>query len=118
MNMEMMDWFKVLLIGVGALGLISLIWRLSSMRRSIPCPTWLSKLVEMDNPLVRVHHAASIVAAADVTPGMVVLDAGCGPGRVTIPLAKAVGKDGLVVAMDLQQEMLSKVRDTGLSPKF
>lgn len=41
---------------------------------------------------------------------MTVLDAGCGPGRLTIPLAKAVGPLGCVVAVDLQVGMLDRTR--------
>jgi ubiquinone/menaquinone biosynthesis C-methylase UbiE len=40
---------------------------------------------------------------------MRVLDAGCGPGRLTIPLARAVGPEGEVVALDGQREMLEKL---------
>ncbi len=39
---------------------------------------------------------------------MSVLDVGCGPGRLTIPLAKKVRPTGTVVAMDIQEEMLRK----------
>jgi hypothetical protein len=34
-----------------------------------------------------------LVESFDLAPGMRVLDAGCGPRRLTIPLAKAVGPD-------------------------
>ena len=47
---------------------------------------------------------------AGVAPGMRVLDAGCGPGRLTIPAAERVGSDGEVVALDVQEEMLARVR--------
>ncbi len=63
----------------------------------------------MDNPLSKINRSASIIQQADIQPGMTVLDAGCGPGRVTIPLAKKVGPQGKVVALDLQAEMLRKV---------
>ena len=43
-------------------------------------------------------------------PGMKVLDAGCGPGRLTLPLAEAVGPQGEVLAMDVQDGMLARVR--------
>ena len=46
---------------------------------------------------------------AGVREGMRVLDAGCGPGRVTIPLAQRVGPEGEVVALDVQQAMLERV---------
>jgi ubiquinone/menaquinone biosynthesis C-methylase UbiE len=43
-------------------------------------------------------------------PGDVVMDAGCGPGYFTLPLAEAVGDAGSVLAVDLQPAMLDQVR--------
>ena len=45
-----------------------------------------------------------------VTTGQTTADIGCGPGFFTIPLAKMVGKNGTVIAADLQAEMLKKLR--------
>lgn len=45
-----------------------------------------------------------------VQPGMTVLDMGCGPGFFTIPMAEMVGESGRVIAVDLQQGMLDKVK--------
>src|SRR5262249_48157085 len=42
---------------------------------------------------------------------MAVLDAGCGPGRVAIPIARQVGPRGEVVAMDIQAGMLQRARE-------
>jgi ubiquinone/menaquinone biosynthesis C-methylase UbiE len=47
---------------------------------------------------------------ADLQPGMRVLDAGCGPGRLTLPAARRVGPGGRVVALDIQRPMLDKLR--------
>ena len=41
---------------------------------------------------------------------MKVLDFGCGPGRLTIPVAKQVGPSGTVIAFDIQPGMLERVR--------
>jgi ubiquinone/menaquinone biosynthesis C-methylase UbiE len=41
---------------------------------------------------------------------MAVLDVGCGPGRLTIPVAKQVGPTGYVVAIDIQSGMLDRAR--------
>ena len=41
---------------------------------------------------------------------MHVLDAGCGPGRLTIPIARAVGPQGHVTATDIQSAMLQRAR--------
>lgn len=45
-----------------------------------------------------------------VQPNQSVCDLGCGNGYHTLPLAKAVGKDGKVFAVDLQPEMLVLLR--------
>jgi ubiquinone/menaquinone biosynthesis C-methylase UbiE len=42
---------------------------------------------------------------------MKILDAGCGPGRLTIPLAQRVGPAGKVTAMDMQLGMLNRTKD-------
>jgi ubiquinone/menaquinone biosynthesis C-methylase UbiE len=41
-----------------------------------------------------------------IRPGMRVLDLGCGPGFWTLPLAKMVGSQGKVWALDVSQELL------------
>lgn len=86
-------------------------WRFASRRHSHPCPVWLRWLVEIDNPFTKTNRSAVIVEHLDLQPGMVVLDMGCGPGRVTIPVAKKVGKQGKVVAVDIQAGMLRRAEE-------
>jgi ubiquinone/menaquinone biosynthesis C-methylase UbiE len=102
---------RILVFGIAALALAAVIWRLWSRRRELPCPTWLAWMVEMDNPFTKVNRAKTIVQLLNVKPGMKVLDAGCGPGRLTLPLAEAVGMQGSVTALDLQDGMLSRVQE-------
>jgi ubiquinone/menaquinone biosynthesis C-methylase UbiE len=85
-------------------------WRLASRHSSLPCPSWLAWLVERDNPHAHNYSAGSIIERLHLRPGMRVLDAGCGPGRVTIPLAQAVGPQGKVDAIDIQTRMLRRAR--------
>src|SRR5512134_1409969 len=73
-----------IVLGLIGLGIIALIWRLSSRRHSLPCPSWLGWMVEMDNPFTKVNRARVIVGLLGLAPGMKVLDAGCGPGRLTL----------------------------------
>jgi len=68
-------------------------------------------MVEHDNPFNTVTRATTIVNHLDINVGMTVVDIGCGPGRITIPLAQRVGPSGTVVAMDIQAGMLDKVKE-------
>ena len=45
-----------------------------------------------------------------IKEGMTVLDVGCGPGFFSIELARMVGNSGRVIASDLQEGMLQKLR--------
>ena len=90
--------------------LVAILWRLFSNRRSIPCPSWLGWMVEMDNPVLRNNSARAILSHLDLQPGMQVLDFGCGPGRLTIPSARQVAPSGTVTAFDVQEGMLERVR--------
>ena len=57
-----------------------------------------------------------------IQEGMTVLDIGCGPGFFSLDMAHLVGPSGRVVAVDLQQGMLTKVREkikgTGLEDRL
>jgi ubiquinone/menaquinone biosynthesis C-methylase UbiE len=96
---------KILLCGLAGLAVAAF---LRQRRRPIPHPPRLTFLFE--NPLVGAFVGPGrLIERLDVAPGMRVLDAGCGPGRLTIPLARAVGPGGEVVALDGQAEMLEKL---------
>ncbi|MFP4072324.1 MAG: class I SAM-dependent methyltransferase, partial [Desulfovibrionales bacterium] len=74
-------------------------------------PVWLRWLVELDNPFTRSNRASFIIGHLGLEPGMAVLDAGCGPGRLTIPLAREVGENGMVAAVDIQAGMLARAKE-------
>lgn len=44
--------------------------------------------------------------------GMLVLDAGCGPGTITIGLARAVGPSGQAVGVDFEASQIERARST------
>ena len=67
-------------------------------------------MVEMDNPFFKINRAATIVEHLNLQPGMIVVDIGCGPGRLTIPVAKKIGPHGAVVALDIQEGMLKRTQ--------
>jgi 2-polyprenyl-3-methyl-5-hydroxy-6-metoxy-1,4-benzoquinol methylase len=95
-----------------ALGLVlAFVWRFASRRYTLPCPVWLRWLVELDNPFTKTNRASAIIEHLELQPGMKVLDIGCGPGRLTIPIAIQVGPQGEVKAVDIQPGMLRRVKE-------
>ena len=91
--------------------ILPLVWRWASRGHSLPCPAWLRWLVELDSPFLRSNRASVIVEHLGLQPGMRVLDVGCGPGRLTVPIAKKVGPQGEVVAIDIQPRMLARAQE-------
>jgi len=103
-----MTVLTLVLLFIAVMALVAVVWRLASRRQNLPCPVWLRWLVELDNPFTRTNRARFIVDTLEITPGMEVLDAGCGPGRLTVPLVQSVGPTGRVVALDIQPGMLAR----------
>lgn len=94
---------------------LALWWRYAARQRQLPCPARFAGV--FDNAFARWIPPSP--DKLELAPGLKVLDAGCGPGRLTLPAARAVGEEGLVVALDLQPAMLRLVRErlagTGLA---
>ncbi len=77
-------------------------------KRPHVCPAELA--CSLDNSIRRLVHKPGKILEAYIKKEMTVLDLGCGPGYFTIELANLVGDGGKVIAADLQQSMLDKVR--------
>lgn len=82
-----------------------------SKNHARPCPAWLMWLLDPRSGKSISTRTKKTIHRLEIEPGMTVLDAGCGPGRLTIPLSKAVGETGKVTALDLQEEMLEEVQE-------
>jgi len=72
------------------------------------CPWWLA--YTFDNPLRRILHPPEKVLSGLVSQGQTVLDIGCGMGHFSLGMARMVGEHGRVIALDLQDQMLDRVR--------
>ena len=68
------------------------------------CPWWGGYVI--DNRFRRWLHNPELILGPYVKPGMTVMDFGCGMGMFSIAMARLVGSQGRVIAVDLQQEML------------
>ncbi|OGW28316.1 MAG: methyltransferase type 11 [Nitrospirae bacterium GWC2_42_7] len=65
----------------------------------------------LDNAIRRWLQDPHKILGPYIKEGMTVLDLGCGPGFFSVEIALMAGKSGQVIAADLQEEMLQKLRD-------
>ena len=65
----------------------------------------------LDSLFRRLIHPPDRLLGAFVGPGMTVLDSGCGTGLFTLAMARMVGPQGRVIALDIQPESLAMVED-------
>ncbi len=72
------------------------------------CPWYVGYLLA--SPLRRLFENPERLAQPYVSPGMTVLEPGCGMGYFSLPLARLVGPNGRVVCVDLQQKMIDGLR--------
>jgi ubiquinone/menaquinone biosynthesis C-methylase UbiE len=76
---------------------------------TLVCPVALSG--SLDNRIRRWLQNPRKILDPYVKEGMTVLDMGCGPGFFTIEMAMMVGRSGRVIAADMQEGMLRKVKE-------
>jgi ubiquinone/menaquinone biosynthesis C-methylase UbiE len=84
------------------------------------CPA--SRSWGLDNIFRTLIHPPKKILRGYIHTRDTVLDIGCGPGFFTRAMARMVGDNGLVIAVDLQEEMLEKLRaragKEGLIPRI
>lgn len=89
-------------------------------RQNRVCPWWLC--FTFDNPLRKLLHNPEAILSPYVHPGDRVIDIGPGMGYFTIPLARLVGPEGHVIAIDVQEKMLSalisRAKKNGVSERI
>jgi ubiquinone/menaquinone biosynthesis C-methylase UbiE len=72
------------------------------------CPA--SRSWGLDNIFRTLLQSPKRILRGYINHGDTVLDIGCGPGFFTRAMARMVGENGRVIAIDLQEEMLDKLR--------
>jgi ubiquinone/menaquinone biosynthesis C-methylase UbiE len=80
-----------------------------SVEKNRVCPVLLARF--LDNRIRRWLQEPRKILRPYIKEGITVLDVGCGPGFFSIELARMVGKSGRVIASDLQEGMLRRLRD-------
>jgi ubiquinone/menaquinone biosynthesis C-methylase UbiE len=81
---------------------------MSSNRKPRVCPVECAGT--LDFGLRKLLQSPKKILKPHVKEGMTVLDVGCGPGFFTVEMARLVGKTGRVIAADLQEGMLARLK--------
>ena len=85
------------------------------MFKKLVCPWWLGYF--MINPLRRFIHDPAKILSPYIKEGMTVVEPGPGMGFFTLELANKVGASGRVIAVEIQAEMLEKLKRRALKAR-
>jgi ubiquinone/menaquinone biosynthesis C-methylase UbiE len=84
------------------------------------CPFWVGYF--LISPLRTLFQNPDKLLKPFITPGMKVLDIGCGMGFFSLPLARMIGATGKVICVDVQEKMITslkkRAKKTGLTDKI
>lgn len=80
------------------------------------CP--VERSGSLDNKLRKLFQNPKKLLKPYIRKGMTVLEIGCGPGFFTLDMAEMVGESGKIIAVDLQEGMLEKVKSKILGTQF
>jgi SAM-dependent methyltransferase len=82
--------------------------------RPFPIPWWFGVMV-LESPLrKRIMPGDVLVERIGARPGQTVLEIGAGTGYVVAEVARAVGSEGRVHALDIEPEMIERLRQKTL----
>ena len=103
-----MTALKVILIILGAILLWQVLTRLIRKLYHFPAPPFIGRA--MDSGFRRRFQPPHrLIERSGIEAGMTVLDLGCGSGAFTTAVARAVGEQGKVYALDIQPAMLKQL---------
>ena len=99
---------KVILIIQGVLLLYQVLARVIRKSAPVPAPAFIGWFLDSD--LRRwLQPADKLIERSGIEPGMSVMELGCGSGAFTVSVARAVGEQGKVYAVDIQPAMLKQL---------
>jgi len=101
--------WRFFLLLLGWLLFVQVAIRILRRYRHFPAPAFTAAL--LSSPLrKKLQPPSLIVGRLRIQPGMTVLEAGAGPGTYTLEAARRAAPGGQVVAVDVQPQMLARLR--------
>lgn len=103
-----MTALKVILIILGALLLYQVLIRIIRKSYHFPAPAFIGRFLDSD---IRrwLQPPDKLIERSGIKPGMTVMELGCGSGAFTTFVARVVGEQGKVYAVDIQPAMLEQL---------
>lgn len=103
-----MTALKVILIVLGAILLYLVLLRIFRKLYRFPAPAFIGRFLDSDIRRWR-QPPDELIERSGIKPGMTVMDLGCGSGAFTPFVARAVGEQGKVYAVDIQPALLQQL---------
>jgi len=104
-----MHILKIILIILGAIILWLVFIRVFRKLVHFPAPAFIGHFLDT-NHRSRLQPSDQIIRASGITKGIRALEIGCGSGAYTTFIAKAIGNEGKVYALDIQPKMLEQIK--------
>ena len=104
-----MTIINIILIVLGAFFLYQVLIRVIRKLYRLPAPAFIGPFLD-SGARRRVQPPDKLIERSGISPGMKVLDLGCGSGAFTAFVARVVGEEGKVYAVDLQPAMLRQMK--------
>jgi ubiquinone/menaquinone biosynthesis C-methylase UbiE len=99
---------KIILIAIGAIIFILIVIRITRKSYQFPAPAYVGHV--LDSGFRRFFQPPEkIIERSSIKAGMTVLELGCGSGAYTTYVARAVGGQGKLYAVDIQPAMLRQL---------
>jgi ubiquinone/menaquinone biosynthesis C-methylase UbiE len=113
----LLEILKIIAYVLGGLFAYQVIIRIIRKLIHFPAPAFIGFFLDSDLRR-KMQPAEDFVQAAGIKPGMRVLEIGCGSGAYTTHVARAVGPEGALEALDIQPAMLAQLEKKLSHPEF
>ena len=111
-----MEALYIILIVLGIFILWQILIRLFRKLVHFPAPAFIGRL--LDSNFRRWEYPPNrIIERSGIKQGMYVLELGCGSGSYTTYMARVVGADGKIYALDIESKMLKQLENKLAKPE-
>jgi len=107
---------RIILIILVAFVLWQIIIRVFRKLFHFPAPAFIGRFLDSGYRR-KVQPPAKLIERSGIKQGMKVLDLGCGSGAFTTLVARAVGENGKVYALDIEPKMLKQLENKLAKPE-